>query len=913
MQEGESGNSIPRDPPGLHQAWSLETRTLLDLLQVDPRLGLTDREVAGRRALHGANQLQAYRPRPVLRILASQFKGVVVALLAVAALLAFVFDDIPEGIAIVLVLLINAFIGFLIEWRAVRSMEALRQLGHVHTLVRRAGKVRQVPAEALVPGDIVLLDAGDAVTADLRLLESAKLAVDESALTGESVPVSKASTILPSKTSLMDRVNMLYRGTAVTRGTALAVVTATGLATELGRIAELVTSAEARATPLEQRLDQLGRKLVWITLGLSALIALAGIAGGRDLRLAVEVAIALAVAAIPEGLPIVATIALARGMRRMAKRNALITRLSAVETLGATGVILTDKTGTLTENRMTVTRIELPGASVRVSGTGLELTGEFDTEAGPLGEPQAGRLDDLLTTVTLCSNAQLQADRQHHSRVLGDPTETALLVAAAKRHITREALLERFPERREEPFDPDRKAMATFHQNGSQLDVHVKGAPETILPMCATYRDDTGDRPLDDAQRERFRHRAEALAAEGLRTLAVARRTAARTDEDPFKGLILLGLAGLVDPARKGVREAIERCQAAGIRVVMVTGDHAATAGNIAARVGLVESPEAPPGTIDASEWRTEQPELTEGQMSSARVFARATPAQKLALIERYQGENQVVAMTGDGVNDAPALKKADIGIAMGIRGTQVAKDAAAMVLRDDEFRTIVEAIAQGRTIYANLRKFVIYLLSCNISEILIIGFATVVGAPLPLLPLQILFLNLVTDVFPALALGVGRGSEQLMRQPPRPASEQVVERRHWLRILGHGLVISGSVLGAMAVALKGLDLERSQAVTVSFLTLALAQLWHVFNMRTAGSGLLRNDITGNRWVWIAILICLVLLAAALTVEPLRAVLQLVNPGPGGFAVTLSFSVIPLLLGGIVQHLTDRAPGRGDT
>lgn len=898
MNDGTQRTRLPSEP------WSLEAATLLDLLGVDPERGLSGRDVARRRALHGTNQLREYRPLPLIRILASQFKGVVVALLAIAAVLAFAFGDIAEGIAIAMVLLINAGIGFLTEWRAVRSMEALRQLGHVRTLVRRDGGVHQVPAEALVPGDVVVLDAGDAVTADLRLLESAKLAVDESALTGESVPVRKDRAVLPPNTPLMERANMLYRGTAVTRGTGLAVVTATGHATELGHIAELVTSAEAQATPLEQRLNQLGRMLVWITLALSTLIAIAGIAGGREPRLAVEVAIALAVAAIPEGLPIVATIALARGMWRMAKRNALITRLSAVETLGATGVILTDKTGTLTENRMTVTRIELPDATVRVSGTGLDLAGTFETDAGPVSDEQAGRLDALLTSVTLCSNAELQAGQAHRSRVLGDPTETALLVAAAKRGITRDALLARYPECREEPFDPDRKAMATFNEHGQGLDVHVKGAPEAVLPMCMAMRDETGERPLDDTLREAFRQRAEALASEGLRTLAVARRTAADTDENPFGGLTLLGLVGLLDPARAGVREAIERCQAAGVRVVMVTGDHAATAGTIASRVGLVPTAQAEAPPIDASDRPARGLALTAGELSATRVFARATPAQKLELIERYQGEDRVVAMTGDGVNDAPALKKADIGIAMGIRGTQVAKDASSMVLQDDDFRTIVEAIAQGRAIYANLRKFVVYLLSCNISEILVIGLATVAGAPLPLLPLQILFLNLVTDVFPALALGVGRGSERLMQQPPRPASEQIVERRHWLRIFGHGLVLSATVLGAMGVALLGLQLDRSQAVTVSFLTLALAQLWHVFNMRETGSGLFRNEITGNRWVWAAIVICLLLLGSALVFEPLRTVLQLVNPGMEGFAVTLSFSLIPLLLGVAVRRLT---------
>jgi Ca2+-transporting ATPase len=891
-------DSLPSEP------WGLEPESLLSLLEVDPDQGLDAREVDRRLALHGPNQLHERRPRSVLSILFAQFRSVVVALLAGAAALAFLFGDIPEAVAIVAVLVINAGIGFLTEWRAVRSMEALREFGHVHTLVRRNGKVREVRAEDLVPGDIVLLDAGDAVTADLRLLDCAKLAADESVLTGESVPVRKQAATLGADTPLMERDNMVFRGTAITRGTGVGLVIATGQATELGRIAELVSSAGAHATPLEERLDQLGRKLVWVTLVLSALIALAGIAGGRDLRLAIEVAIALAVAAIPEGLPIVATIALARGMWRMAKRNALITRLSAVETLGATGIILTDKTGTLTENRMTATRVELPGTSLRVEGTGLEIEGEFRTEAGPLPDAETTLLDELLTAVALCSNATLQVDDAHRPRALGDPTETALLVAAAKRGLDREALSEAHTEIREEPFDPDRKAMATFNAWHDGVRVFVKGAPESVLPMCVSVREEGGERPLSDADRDHLQSRAGELGADGLRTIAVATRGGAEVTDHPFERLTFLGIVGLLDPPRDGVAEAIARCHGAGIRVVMVTGDHAATAGTIAERIGLIADADVGGQVFDASDWATEAVDLDDEELQAARVVSRATPAQKLELIGRFQAQDEVVAMTGDGVNDAPALKKADIGVAMGIRGTQVAKDASAMVLQDDEFGTIVEAVAQGRAIYANLRKFVVYLLSCNISEIMVIGLATVAGAPLPLLPLQILFLNLVTDVFPALALGVGRGPAELMHQAPRPASEQIIERRHWLRIVGYGALLAVCVLGAMAVALLVLGLERVQAVTVSFLTLALAQLWHVFNMREAGTRLLRNEITGNTWIWAAIVICLALLGAALWFEPLRAVLRLEPPGLPGFGLALAFSLVPLLLGPLVWRLT---------
>jgi Ca2+-transporting ATPase len=885
---------LPTEP------WARDGQDVLAALGVNPDQGLSEAAARQRRILHGANRLRERRPRPLLTILTDQFRSVVVALLAAATVLAFLFGDIPEGIAIVVVLFINAAIGFVTEWRAVRSMEALRRLGQVATRVRRDGQVRSVPAEDLVPGDIVLLDAGDAITADLRLLESAKLAVDESTLTGESVPVAKRVEPLPPATRVMDRSNMGFRGTNVTRGSGLAVVTFTGLATELGRISELVTSASAQATPLQERINQLGRLLVWVTLGLSALIAVAGVLSGRDLRLAVEVAIALAVAAIPEGLPIVATIALARGMWRMARRNALITRLSAVETLGATGVILTDKTGTLTENRMTVAQLELPNQSLRRTGDGIN---GFQPVNGPLA---GAALDELLTAVALCSNATLRKDATQGLTAEGDPTEIALLMAAAQRGLDRTELLKSSPERHEEPFDPDIKAMATFNETSDGLRVYVKGAPEAVLPMCTLERGDGGERTLEKTARERIAAQAAAIAADGLRTLAVATRPAVSVDEAPYQDLSFLGLVGLLDPAREGVRSAIERCRRAGIRVVMVTGDHSATAANIAVRTGILEEPVVDGEVFDASRWSGNHVDLDDAALSRARVFARAAPAQKLNLIDRYQDQDEVVAMTGDGVNDAPALKKADIGIAMGVRGTQVAKDASAMVLQDDEFSTIVAAIDQGRAIYANLRTFVVYLLSCNTSELLIIGLATVAGAPLPLLPLQILFLNLVTDVFPALALGVGKGPPGLMHQPPRPASEQILERRHWVRIVAHGTGLALTVLSAMAAAHYVLGLDQAQSVTVSFLTLALAQLVHVLNMRGDESTFLRNEVVANPWIWVAGFICLVLLALALWVPALAGVLRLVDPGRAGFALVVGFSLVPLLLGPLVRRLTRR-------
>jgi Ca2+-transporting ATPase len=888
-------------------AWNQSTARVLADLEVDPLLGLTSAAAAIRRRRFGPNLLQATKRRSVLSILADQFKSVVILLLLMAGVLAFLFADFAEGLAIFAVVAINGSIGFLTEWRAIRSMEALRRLGSVKTVVMRDGNVQEIPAGQLVPGDIVVLEGGDIVTADIRLIEAAKLQADESTLTGESLPVGKQTNALPAETPVMERSNSVFKGTAITRGSGKGVVVDTGMSTELGRISRLVTEAEAHQTPLEKRLDALGRRLAWAVLAIGLFIAVISILLGRDMLLSIEVGIALAVAAVPEGLPIVATIALARGMWRMAKRNALVARLSAVETLGATSVILTDKTGTLTENRMTVTRIRLPGdLEVILEGHGEAVQSRFAVKDGSLDRDSAQLLDELLTTVALCSNASLRVGPGGDEITVGDPTEVALLVAANRRGLMRDKLLTRWPEIHEIAFDPASKRMATIHSGDSGFRVAVKGAPETVIPFCASMQTGDGEAALDDHARQQWLDHAHELAHRGLRTLAVAKKLSREETGDPYDNLVLLGVAGLEDPAREGVSEAIDRCRNAGVSVVMVTGDHAATARNIATELGMVESAAATRQFVNGTELDELLAEPSSDELLAAKVFSRVSPEQKLNLIDFYQQQGSVVAMTGDGVNDAPALKKADIGIAMGIRGTAVAKEASAMILEDDEFRTIVEAIAHGRAIFQNIRKFVVYLLSCNISEVLIVTLATIAGAPLPLLPLQILFLNLVTDVFPALALGVGPGSGKLMQRRPRPGDEAVLTRSHWLRIGVHGMVISAAVLAAMAVAVLHLKFDVAHAVTVSFCTLAMAQLWHVFNMREDPARFVLNEITKNVWIWIAIVICLALILMAVYTPLLRGLLELTDPGARGWLLIIIASFIPLVLGPAVQHLAIR-------
>ncbi len=886
--------------------WAASAEATLAALCVDPKRGLSESEVRTRRELHGPNLLREAGRRSSWRLLADQFASLLVGLLVLASGLAFAFGDPAEGLAIASVIALNAAIGFATERRAVRSMEALRELGRVVTSVRRAGRAQRVPAQALVPGDIVLVEAGDVLTADLRLLLASKLQADESALTGESLPVRKRVEPVAEQAPLGERASMLFKGTAVTRGAAEGVVVATGMASELGRISALVSEAEPGTTPLEKRLDALGRRLLGLTLAVVAGVALAGFLFGREPLLMIEISIALAVATVPEGLPIVATVALARGMWRMVRQNALIERLDAVETLGSTSVILTDKTGTLTENRMTVVELQTADARIAIGGAGLETRGRFQQDGIPLEPAGDPILRQALRVGALCNNAALHESEDGRVEAVGDPMEVALLVAARKAGLERAALLEKSPELGEIAFDPDLRLMATLHGDG-EIHAAVKGAPEAVVERATRIRTRSGDVELDAETRAAWLGWADELAGRGARVLALATRTLASAEEAPYSGLTLLALAALLDPPRERVREALAACREAGIRVVMVTGDHGATASAVAESVGLVRPSDQPVPYVDARALQdlTRLSEAEVRALLDAPVVARASPRQKLELIRLYQRHGAVVAMTGDGVNDAPALAQADIGIAMGRRGTQVAKQAAAMVLRDDELGTIVSAVAQGRTIFGNIRTFCVYLLSCNVSEILAVGAATLAQGPLPILPLQILFLNLVTDVFPALALGVGEGSPALMRRPPRDPREPILTRERWRTILAFAGVIALAVLAALALGVAS-GMEPERATSVAFLTLAMAQLWHVFNMRSRESSWLRNEITRNPWVWAALLLCAGLLLAAVYLPPLRELLSIADPGARGWAIALSMSALPLLVGQVAAAVRSR-------
>jgi Ca2+-transporting ATPase len=880
------------------EPWAEPYQDILAELDVSAETGLDAAEVKQQRKRYGPNRLRQAGTRSAWQVLADQFRSLVVVLLIVAALASFVFGERTESIAIVAVVIINAAIGFFTELRAVRSMEALQTLGQVSVKARRDGQVQEISADKLVPGDVVVVEGGDIVTADVRLVEASKLQADESALTGESMPVTKAVEPAEEDAPLAERSSMLFKGTAVTRGSGEGIVVATGMHTELGHISSLVEEAEEESTPLEARLEQLGRRLVAVTLIIAVLVALMGFIAGKELLLIVETSIALAVATVPEGLPIVATLALARGMWRMARREALINRLSAVETLGATNVICTDKTGTLTENQMTVTEIALEQGLIRVTGEGLQTEGQFSRNSTSVDPKDTGTLGQLLKVGILCNNAELQNDESGDGpQAVGEPEEVALLVAGAKAGFSRNDLLEKTPEVREDAFDPDIKMMATYHRSNGQYAVAVKGAPAAVVNACSSFHTEDGVRQMSDSDSERWLDRSASMAEDGLRVLALAMKTVDEQNTEPYKGLSLLGLAGLLDPPREEVRPSLDACKEAGVRVVMVTGDHPATARKIAKAVGLVQGTGVE--VIQGSEVRALE-DLSEEErerIQGASILARVSPEQKLDLIALHQDNGAIVAMTGDGVNDAPALKKADIGVAMGKRGTEVAQEAADMVLRDDAFSSIVAAVEQGRVIFGNIRKFVFYLLSCNISEILVVSVASLVNAPLPVRPLQILYLNLVTDVFPALALGVGEGDALVMKKPPRDPQEPVLTRDHWQAIGGYGALITFSVMGAFALAFNGLEVAERKAVTISFLTLAFAQLWHVFNMREAGSSMLRNEVTRNPYVWGALALCIGLLAAAVYFPILADLLKTEDPGLTGWSLVIVASLIPLVIG----------------
>lgn len=875
---------------------------------VDEETGLSATEVENRRAQYGLNKLREHKKKSAFIILINQFKSVVMLLLFIASGVSFAFKEWIDAVAILIAIIINVVIGFITELKAIRSMEALQELDKVDAKVLRAGETINIPAEEIVPGDILIFDSGDLITADVRVIESNRAEADESILTGESVPVSKHIEPLQEDTPIAERYNLLFKGTSVTRGSGAGVVYATGMDTELGSISSLIENAdEDEKDPISVRLDQVARQLVVVSIIAAVIAGAAGLIAGKELFLMIETMIVLVVAAILEGLPIVATAALARGLSRMAERNALVRRLSAVQTLGSVGFIFTDKTGTLTENQMTVTRLITGEGEFELTGEGLEINGEFRLEDRSVEPERYSVLSELIKIGVLCNNAALpdnvspRSGRISKKQAVGDPMETALLITGVKAGLDDAELSERFPETKEYAFDPEMMIMATVHRENDAFYYAVKGAPDSVLSRCDRFLSAENETEFTDEQKREWITRNDRLAGSGLRLLAMAYKRSGSEEDDPYDRLVFTGLCALMDPPRREVIPAIEKCHEAGIRVIMVTGDQADTAMNIAQAVGLTSEGDDSQKALPGSELKSLS-ELNDEEKQSiidTAIFYRVSPEQKLNLISVFQDQGDIVGMTGDGVNDAPALKKADIGIAMGKRGQRVAKEAADMILQDDSFNTVALAIEHGRTIFNNIRKFIVFLVSGNIGQILLVALASLFALPLPVLPLQILFLNVVNDVFPALALGLGEDDPDTMKYPPRDPKIPILTRKKWIEIVVFGLIISLSVLGVFIAALKLPQFTDSQAVSIAFLSLAFARLFHVFNMRDNGTRFFKNQITTNKWVWTALGFSGLQVLLVVLIPGLSEVLKVPAVGIQGWALVGAGSLFPLILGQI--------------
>jgi P-type Ca2+ transporter type 2C len=838
----------------LAEAHAVDAEAVAAACKVQPDAGLSSAQARERLAQTGPNRLPETPPRSPARVLLAQFKSLLILILLGAAALAALVGSVKDAVVILAVVIINALVGFYQEYRAERSLAALKSMLPLSARVRRDGVAQLVSADAVVPGDVLLLEAGDRVSADGRLWLAAGLEIDESALTGESHPAAKqAAAVVAPDAPLGDRINVAHMNTLVTRGRAELLVTATGAATEMGRLSQALAAAEEVATPLQVQLDKLGKRLGAIALALVALLSFLQFLRGEDLLHIVLDAIALSVAAMPEGLPVVVTVTLALGMHKMARQHAIVKRLASVETLGCTTVICSDKTGTLTVNQMTARHFIYEGRRFDVSGEGYRVHGAITPAAD---------LAPLLVPMVACNDS-----RVGDGRAIGDPLEAALLVLAAKGGIERDAALRDLPRVAELPFDSAHKFMATFHRDGDQVRLFVKGAPDMLLARCTHWRVNGAEQPFGAAERARADADYHALAGLGLRGLVITSRTLAAEGFDPagdlahwVSDLTYVGLVGLMDPPRPEAARAIAECRQAGIAVKMITGDHQATAMAVAAELGLHGS------AVSGAELDRLDAAQLAAAIDSVAVFARVTPAHKVKIVRALQAQGHVVAMTGDGVNDAPALKQADIGVAMGVAGTAVAKEAATMVLADDNFATIVGAVREGRTLYDNILKFVRFQLSTTIGAILTVFFAPLAGLPEPFTALQILWVAIIMDGPPAVSLALDAARPGIMSEPPRPRSEPVLPWARVTRILAYGATMMAGTLGVLYVGLRTGAEDR--ALTLAFTTFVLFQFFNVFNARSENGSAFNPRFFNNRMLWVSLAGTLALQAVAVHWAP---------------------------------------------
>ena len=939
---------------GVQYTWhALDMQDVYSRLNA-PASGLTSEEVASRQQRYGYNELRE-KPRPTfLQLVVAQLNNFIVLLLIGASIISALLGDWIEAIVIMMIVVLNAVLGVVQESRAEEALAALKKMAAPEAQVMRNGQRVSVPARELVPGDMVYLEAGNFVPADIRLVDAINLRVEEAALTGESVPVQKnAAVVLDREATLGDRKNTVYMGTVINYGRGRGIVVSTGMSTELGMIADMLQSVEDEGTPLQARLDQLGKTLAIGALVVCGVVFLLGLmrtglftAGftpevTESVVESFMIAVGLAIAAVPEGLAAVVTISLALGMREMVRRHALIRRLASVETLGSATVICSDKTGTLTQNVMTVTRLWVDGTEVEVSGTGYTPTGEFSVNGSKIELEKVPGITTVLWVGVLNNDAVLEpisGDGVSGFRIVGDPTEGAMLVAAVKAGASLEELSVAYPRHKEIPFDSSLKRMVTMHEitwikdmgvspfhDESNLHAHVvavKGAPDMVLELCSHYQTiDDRVLPMDEAMRTRIREANDDMTKDALRVLGFAYRVE-RTVPEEFsrefaeQNLVFCGLMGMIDPARPEVKPALEKARGAGIRTVMITGDYPNTARAVAESIGLLNRGHRvhTGADLNAMDEATLVKEVRETD-----VFARVSPEHKMRIVDALRSNNEVVAMTGDGVNDAPAIKRADIGVSMGITGTDVAKETADMVLTDDNYVSIVAAVEQGRVIYANIRKFVFFLLSSNIAEIMVIFLATVAGVPTPLTVIQLLWLNLLTDGAPALALAMEKGDPDVMSRPPRPKSESIINESMRLGMFLQTIAQTVAVLTAFFIGLawhleagafvpegastlayilrhdwSGIDVQTAE--TMAFVTLSLCELFRAYTVRSERVSIFKLGVFSNKYMQYAVGASIALLLLVVNVPFLQPIFNTHFLKPVEWAIVLGLAIIPAIV-----------------
>jgi len=868
--------------------------------------GLSTTEAKTRIAEYGTNELTQKEGPTLLQRFLQQFKDFLVLILIGASIVSILVGEITDSLVIIGIVIVNAALGVFQEYRASKAMEALKKMASPNAEVIRDGSRQTLPAAELVPGDVVLLETGDYIPADLRLIESVNLKVEEAALTGESVPVEKnAEVLFKDEIGLGDQINLGFMSTLVTYGRGKGIVVATGMETIIGKIAEMIQSVEEEVTPLQRKLAEFGKLLGIVCLVVCAIVFVMGLLRGEPLIEMFMTAVSLAVAAIPEGLPAVVTIVLSLGMQRMVKQNAIIKKLHAVESLGSTTFICSDKTGTLTQNQMTAVQL-YSGANVyNVSGEGYIPKGEITLDGHAVNLHKDQAISRLLHIAVLCNDSRLEADRsagEERWRMLGDPTEGALIVVAAKKGLLTDKLNEQYPRVQEIPFDSKRKLMTTFHTSPEgKIYAYTKGAPDILVALCKKILRQDGridDMTIEDA--DTILHNNRKMAGQALRVLATAYKPIDNipvnpTPEGTEVDLIFSGLIGMIDPARPEAVQAVKVCKTAGIHVVMITGDYKDTAAAIASELGILEESDL---VMTGAELNKLNDDELRKAVKNTKVFARVSPENKVDIVKALKDNGEIVAMTGDGVNDAPALKRADIGVAMGITGTDVTKETADMIVTDDNFASIVAAVEEGRVIYANIRKFVFFLMSCNMGEILIIFLAMLLGWPIPLLPIHLLWVNLITDAFPALALGMEKKEPNIMSMPPRNPDEPIINRDMWISIAIQSTVLTVAVLASFYYAWIQYD-NVSIARTYAFVTLVVSELLRAYTTRSERYTVLKIGIFSNKSMNLATIVSLAMLLLVMLVPALERLFSLEPFHMKDWNIVFAFAILPFLSGEI--------------